>query len=198
MTLAEAVVEDAQGSVSARVDIVEGADNCRSGESAGELKADPSGFQVNLLDVFAHRPGHLWQQRAQGPQPLTPSGFTRLSADQQTQVGSQAAINRIAEGQREGSGGSHPRRNASLKLNLLSKECRSGGQGDTSTDEPVGPPQVHQNMSNETDHDHSLSIHSARAGVAVVPTERRALSRYAAFRAASNSTSALAAAVEEA
>ena len=45
------------------------------------MKVDPAGFQVYLLDVLAYRPGHLRQERAQGPQPLTSRGFARLSAE---------------------------------------------------------------------------------------------------------------------
>ena len=52
------------------------------------MKVDPAGWQVDLLDILAYFPGHLRQERAQGPQPLTARGFARLSTDQQTEVSS--------------------------------------------------------------------------------------------------------------
>ena len=99
-----------------------------------------------MLDVLAYRPSHLRQERAQGTQPLASCGFARLSAEQQTQVRAQAAIDRFPECQREGSGRSYPRRNAALKLNLLSKERRTREQGYTTTDEPADPPPVHRTL----------------------------------------------------
>ena len=61
IALAEAVIEDAEGSISARIRIVERADDGRSGE-AGELKVDPASFQVDLLDVLAYLSVHLGQE----------------------------------------------------------------------------------------------------------------------------------------
>jgi hypothetical protein len=67
----QAVIENAEGGVCAGIRVVERADNDRSRKAAGEMKVDPAGLDVYLLDVLAYFPGHLWQERAQGPQPLS-------------------------------------------------------------------------------------------------------------------------------
>ena len=72
------------------------------------MKVNPAGWQVYLLDVLAYFPGHLWQERAERPQPLTARGFAHLSTEQQTEVSSQAAIDCIMKRQRDGSGRIHP------------------------------------------------------------------------------------------
>ena len=87
------------------------------------MKVDPAGFQIYLLDILAYRPGHLRQERAQRSQPLSSRNFARLSTKQQAKVSSQTARDRVVERQRQRSWRSYPRRNAALKLDLLSKEC---------------------------------------------------------------------------
>jgi hypothetical protein len=114
------------------------------------LKVNPTGFQVYLLDVPAYFPSQLRQESAQGSQTLASRGFAHLCAEKQTEVSSQAAIDGIMEGQRQGCGRRYPRWNAALKLSLLSKECRTSEQGYTSTDEPAYHPPVEPNVGSET------------------------------------------------
>ena len=86
------------------------------------MKVDPAGLQVYLLDVLAYLPGHLRQERAQGPQPLGARDFARLSAEQQAEVISQAAIDRTLKRQSDEERERLLRWHAALKLSLLSEE----------------------------------------------------------------------------
>ncbi len=64
VALAKTEIEDFEGRVSTRIGVIEGTDDCRS-RKAGEMKIDPAGFQIDLLDILVYRPGHLRQERAQ-------------------------------------------------------------------------------------------------------------------------------------
>ena len=120
-SFSKAVIEYAQRRISARIGIVERADERRT-RKGDNVEVDPAGWQVYLLDVLAHRPGHLRQERAQRPQPVGARDFARLPAEQQAEVVSQAASDRVIERQSKGSRRGHSRGHAALKLDLLSEE----------------------------------------------------------------------------
>jgi hypothetical protein len=91
-----------------------------------------------LLHGLAHLPADLWHESAQGVQPLTAGDLAGGGADEQPQVGLQAAIDGIVEsqGQRCGRGGSGW--DAALELALLAGQ-RGGEQKAEAKGDPITP-----------------------------------------------------------
>jgi hypothetical protein len=82
----------------------------------------PNRLQVELFNGLAYATVHLRQESAQGAEPLTTGKLAGGAGDEQSQVGFQATIDRIAEsqGQRRGRGVSCW--DAALELALLARE----------------------------------------------------------------------------
>ena len=92
--LAGAVIEDGHGSESAQIGVMK-----RTGDGGDAREVQAKRFEVELLIDLADLPVSLGQQSADRPLPLTAGDLAGGSAGERPQVGLQAALDGVAQGE---------------------------------------------------------------------------------------------------
>ncbi len=150
------VIEDGEGGRSAEIGVMKRADDGGNG-NAGNAEAEANCLQVELFNGLAYAAANLRQESAQRPQPLTAGGLAGGATDEQTQVGLQAAIDRVTESQGQRRGGGGTGWDAALELALLASQ-RGGEQKSEAKGDPITP--IRETFLNSCQW-HSLPIQSS-------------------------------------